>query len=254
MFSSLFNLLVILLKNAHLKVSAEKLKCPDACGAVTDENGKVVVGGDGKPIIKIDEDGNKIQAKNEDGTPKYEILLDENGHKVIATDADGNKIILKDEEGNLLDATTSISDLSVEISGLQYSSISIPMSKQPGEKMYISRTDPQSIKGETIQFDIQDVDLKIPAFNDPEYDDNGNITNNIEKLDILINKYKEAYDEALSEDGLISKTEQEILDAIEQDINELENYIEAYCEAVEKMEDIENERSEISESGYVDME
>ena len=87
-----------------------------------------------------------------------------------------------------------------------------------------------------------------------EYDDNGNITNYIEQLDILINKYKEAYDEALSEDGLISKTEQEILDAIEQDINELENYIEAYCEAVEKMEDIENERSEISESGYVDME
>lgn len=139
------------------------------------EDGKVVVGDDGKPIIKTDENGNKVQAKNEDGTLKYEILLDENGNKVIATDEDGNKIILKDEEGNLLNATTSISDLSVEISGLQYSSISIPMSKQPGEKMYISRTDPEGIKGKTIQFDIQDVDLTIPAFNDPEYDDNGKI-------------------------------------------------------------------------------
>lgn len=134
---------------------------------VTDENGK--------QVIKTDENGNKIQAKNEDGTLKYEILLDENGHKVIATDEDGNKIILKDKDGNLLDATTSISNLSVEISGLQYSAITIPLSKQPDEKQYISRTDPKGIKGSTIQFDIQDVDFTIPAFNDPEYDDNGKI-------------------------------------------------------------------------------
>lgn len=134
---------------------------------VTDENGK--------QVIKTDENGNKVQAKNEDGTLKYEILLDENGHKVIATDEDGNKIILKDKDGNLLDATTSISNLSVEISGLQYSAITIPMSKQPGEKQYISRTDPEGIKGNTVEFDIQDVELTIPAFNDPEYDDNGKI-------------------------------------------------------------------------------
>lgn len=144
---------------------------------VTDADGKILVGDDGKPIIKTDPvTGEKVQAKNEDGTLKYEILLDKNGHKVIATDADGNKIILTDPEtGKPLDATKSVSDLSVDISGLQYSSISIPMSKQPGEKMYISRTDPKSIKGKTIQFDIQDVDLTIPAFNDPEYDDNGKI-------------------------------------------------------------------------------
>ena len=143
---------------------------------VTDENGKVVVGDDGKPIIKTDENGNKVQAKNEDGTPKYEILLDKNGRKVIATDADGNKIILTDPEtGKPLDATTSISRLSVEISGLQYSAITIPLSKQSGEKQYISRKDPEGIKGKTVAFDIQDIPLTIPAFNDPIYDAEGKI-------------------------------------------------------------------------------
>lgn len=137
-----------------------------------------VIDEDGKQIIKTDPvTGEKVQAKNEDGTLKYEIKVDENGHKIIATDANGNKIILTDPEtGKELDATKSVSDLSVEISGLQYSAITIPLSKQPDEKMYISRTDPKDIKGKkTIQFDIQDVDLTIPAFNDPEYDDNGKI-------------------------------------------------------------------------------
>lgn len=143
---------------------------------LTDGDGKVVVGDDGKPIIKTDENGDKVQAKNEDGTLKYEILLDKNGHKVIATDADGNKIILTDPEtGEPLDATTSISRLSVEISGLQYSAITIPLSKQSGEKQYISRTDPKNIKGKTVEFDIQDINLTIPAFNDPIYDAEGKI-------------------------------------------------------------------------------
>lgn len=137
-----------------------------------DDEGNILMDDDGNPIIKVDASGNKIQATNEDGTPKYEILLDENGHKVIATDADGNKIILKDKDGNLLDATVEISDLSVEISGLQYSSMTIPLTTQSGKANYIERNDSgDKVKGKTIQFDIQNVDLKIPAFNDPVYDD-----------------------------------------------------------------------------------
>ena len=140
----------------------------------TDDDGKVIVGADGKPIIKTDGNGNNVQAKNEDGTLKYEIKLDEYGRKVIATDEDGNKIILTDENGDPLDATVEISDLSVEISGLQHSSITIPLTTQGenGKKNYISREDPKGIKTrETpVQFDIQDIDLTIPAFNDPEYD------------------------------------------------------------------------------------
>ncbi len=137
-----------------------------------DEDGNILMDKDGNPIIKVDASGNKIQATNEDGTPKYEILLDKNGHKVIATDADGNKIILKDKDGNLLDATVEISNLSVDISGLQYSSMTIPLTTQSGKANYIERNDPgDKVKGKTIQFDIQEVDLKIPAFNDPVYDD-----------------------------------------------------------------------------------
>ena len=133
----------------------------------TDADGKVILGTDGKPIIKTDENGDNIQVK-------YEIKIDEYGRKVIATDDAGNKIILTDENGNPLDATVEISDLAVEISGLQYSSITIPLTTQGenGKKNYVSREDPKGIKTrETpVQFDIQDVDLTIPAFNDPEYD------------------------------------------------------------------------------------
>ena len=96
---------------------------------------------------------------------------------------------------------------------------------------------------------------EIAARNDLmfQYDENGNITNYIEQLDKLVDKYEEAYNEALADDGLINETEQAILDAIEEDIDHLEEYIDAYCEAVETMEDIENERQEIAEGGYVDM-
>ena len=139
----------------------------------TDADGKVLVDTDGKPIIKTDENDNKVQAKNEDGTLKYEIKLDEYGRKVIATDEDGNKIILKDENGNPLDATVEISNLSVQITGLKYSSITIPLTTQGenGKKNYISRTDPGDKMNDSVEFQIQNRPLNIPAFNDPTYDE-----------------------------------------------------------------------------------
>ena len=86
-----------------------------------------------------------------------------------------------------------------------------------------------------------------------EYDENQNITNYQEQLDVLIDKYEKAYNEALGDDGLIDATEQAILDAISDDIDHLEEFIQAYCDAVEQLEDIEDEREEIANGGYVDM-
>lgn len=86
-----------------------------------------------------------------------------------------------------------------------------------------------------------------------EYDENQNITNYQEQLDILIDKYEKAYNEALGDDGLIDATEQAILDSISDDIDHLEEFIQAYCDAVEQLEDIEDEREEIANGGYVDM-
>ena len=86
-----------------------------------------------------------------------------------------------------------------------------------------------------------------------EYDENQNITNYQDQLDILIDKYEKAYNEALGDDGLIDATEQAILDAISNDIDHLKEFIQAYCDAVDKLEDIEDEREEIANGGYVDM-
>ena len=85
-----------------------------------------------------------------------------------------------------------------------------------------------------------------------EFDENDNIANYNEQLDIMLAKYEEARAAALSDDGLISEAEQATLDEIDQQIQILEEYISAYCDAVEKVEEIEAERDEIN-SGYVDM-
>lgn len=86
-----------------------------------------------------------------------------------------------------------------------------------------------------------------------EYDENQNITNYQEQLDVLIDKYEKAYNEALGDDGLIDATEQAILDSISDDIDHLEEFIQAYCDAVDQLEDIEDEREELANGGYVDM-
>lgn len=133
-----------------------------------DSDGNIKVDDDGNPIIATDENGEPIQDTNPDGTPKYEIKRDAQGNYVYELDEDDNRIVLKD-------AATTISDLSVTISGLQYESMTIPLSKRSEEPEYISRNKPATAFA-AKQFEIQDVDdLKIPAFNVPEYDDDGNI-------------------------------------------------------------------------------
>ena len=137
-----------------------------------DKNGNIVVDADGNPVFATDADGNKIQDTNPDGTPKYEIMRDENGNYVYATDENSER---EDKRIVIKDAATSISDLSITISGLQYESMTIPLSMREGEPEFISRYHNTSNPIGSKKFDIQDVDVSIPAFNDPIYDDHGNI-------------------------------------------------------------------------------
>lgn len=109
----------------------------------------------------LDANGNKI------------IATDAQGNKIIATDDEGNKIIAKDADGNLLDATTSVSNLSLTIEGLKYQSMTIPLSMREEEPKFIKREGPEIT--DEITFDIQNKGVKVPALNDPQYDETGKI-------------------------------------------------------------------------------
>ena len=127
----------------------------------TDESGNYILDDAGNPIIKV-EDGKPVQDTNPDGTPKYEIKRDENGNYVYELDEKGNKIVVGES------ASTTIQNLSVTISGLQYDSMTIPLSKHADEPAYIKRNE---AKLNSTQFNIQDTRvLTIPAFNEPVYD------------------------------------------------------------------------------------
>lgn len=105
-----------------------------------------------------------------------EFILDDQGNKIIATDENGNKIIATDDEGNkiiLLDATTSVSNLSLTIEGLQYQSMTIPLSMRKDEPKFIERNGPKITNATT--FLIQDKGVEVPALNDPQYDETGKI-------------------------------------------------------------------------------
>jgi hypothetical protein len=128
-----------------------------------DTDGNIILE-NGNPVIDTDANGNPIQDENPDGTPKYEILKDANGNYVYDLDKNGNKQIVKD-------ASTTINRLSVTISGLQYDTMTIPLSKRSEEPEYISRVNSTNTTIGSKVFDIQDIDLTIPAFNEPIYDE-----------------------------------------------------------------------------------
>ncbi|MBO5893719.1 MAG: fimbrillin family protein [Alistipes sp.] len=125
------------------------------------ETGEFILDDQGNKIIATDENGNKI------------IATDAQGNKIIATDDEGNKIIAKDADGNLLDATTSVSNLSLTIEGLEYQSMTIPLSMREEEPKFIKREGPEIT--DEITFDIQNKGVKVPALNDPQYDETGKI-------------------------------------------------------------------------------
>ena len=50
--------------------------------------------------VKEDEDGNPIQAVDENGDPKFETKKDSEGNPIVKVDSDGNPVILEDINGN----------------------------------------------------------------------------------------------------------------------------------------------------------
>ena len=73
----------------------------------------------------------------------------------------------------MLDATTSVSNLSLTIEGLEYQSMTIPLSMREEEPKFIKREGPEIT--DEITFDIQNKGVKVPALNDPQYDETGKI-------------------------------------------------------------------------------
>jgi chromosome segregation ATPase len=82
-------------------------------------------------------------------------------------------------------------------------------------------------------------------------DENGNVTNYIEVMDALLENYE--YLANGGDDGLINDAERIAMEALEADIQELQEYIDAYCDAVETAEDIQNEIEDSAEGGYIDI-
>ena len=68
-----------------------------------------------------------------------------------------------------------------------------------------------------------------------EYDENGNIVNYEAQMQKMSQEYRELYEQA-SADGLITEAEQAGLDALKEDMDELQEYVDAYNEAVEEAE------------------
>lgn len=130
-----------------------------------DEDGNYVLDANGKPIIATDENGNPIQDEDADGNLLYEVLLDENGNKVYKLDENGNKILIKDEN-------QIIKDLVVNVDGLAYHAMTIPLSMQPDEADIIYEGTPNAsndglIPLTPIDFQIQSSkQVDVPAFNE----------------------------------------------------------------------------------------
>ena len=70
-------------------------------------------------------------------------------------------------------------------------------------------------------------------------------------MDALLENYE--YLANGGDDGLINDAERIAMEALEDDIKELQEYIDAYCDAVETAEDIQNEIEESAEGGYIDI-
>lgn len=108
-----------------------------------DENGDPVVDNAGKPVmvVKRDSDGKPILETNADGTP-------------------------------VNDQSKKISGMTLTIKGLTHTSMTIPLSMRSGEKE-IEYTSSGDLKNKAVKFNIQNQEVTIPAFNDPQPDGRG---------------------------------------------------------------------------------
>lgn len=101
-----------------------------------------------------------------------EFKLDDKGNKIIKLDDKGNKIYKLDGEGNKIvtkDATQTISDLVLRITGLTNNKMTFPLQGNSG--VVCSST--QDISNTTLAFKISKYPIAIPAFNEPTSDGRG---------------------------------------------------------------------------------
>lgn len=116
---------------------------------------------------KIDEDGNPVV--DNAGKPVM----------VVKRDSDGKPILLLDGEGKPVnDQSKKISGMTLTIKGLTHTSMTIPLSMRSDEMKNIvyepSGDDAvYPLKNKGIKFNIQNKEVTIPAFNDPQPDGRG---------------------------------------------------------------------------------
>lgn len=126
---------------------------------------------------KVDEDGNPVV--DEDGNPVMIVKRDENNEPILLKDADGNAI--KDE-------SQIIKGMTLTISGLTHTSMTIPLSMRSDEMKNIvyepSGDDAEyPLQNKDVMFHIQNKQIEIPAFNDPQPDGRGEgVATSISKL------------------------------------------------------------------------
>lgn len=128
-------------------------------------------------VQKVDEEGNPVVDK--EGNPVMIVKRDDDGKAILAKDTDGNVIS---------DRSQVIKGMTLTIKGLTHTSMTVPLSmrKEEMEKIeyYPSGKDAKyPLQEKEVMFFIQNQDAIIPAFNDPQPDGRGEgVATSISKL------------------------------------------------------------------------
>lgn len=128
-------------------------------------------------VQKVDEEGNPVV--DNDGNPVM----------VVKRDADGKAILAKDDDGNVIsDKSQVIKGMTLTIEGLTHTSMTLPLSMRSDEmeeiEYYPSGDDATyPLQNKKVMFFIQNKEVTIPAFNDPQPDGRGEgVATSISKL------------------------------------------------------------------------
>ena len=128
-------------------------------------------------VQKVDEEGNPVVDK--EGNPVMVVKRDEEGLPILAKDTDGNVIS---------DKSQVIKGMTLTIKGLTHTSMTIPLSMRSDEmekiEYYPSGNDATyPLQNKEVMFHIQNKEVTIPAFNDPQPDGRGEgVATSISKL------------------------------------------------------------------------
>ena len=121
---------------------------------------------------KVDEEGNTVLDNS--GNPVMVIKRDENGNPILAKDANGDPIS---------DKSQLIRGLTLTISGLTHTKMTVPMSMRGEEADKITYYPSEELQEKEVMFNIQNKPVTVPAFNDPQPDGRGSgVATSISKL------------------------------------------------------------------------